>query len=387
VREQCFLLTGGTGALGSVLARQLLNRGFSLVCLARANCSQDAQERIRNVVGDNPQLTVLDGDICQPQCGLNAQAIARLRGNLAGLVHCAASINFSDEKSALAVNVGGLSNVLRLVESLGIPELHHVSTSYVAGTARCFTEGDCYVGQNWRNPYERSKFYGEQLIAGWKTLHPSCRVTIYRPSILAGHENGATTAFDGFYRYFQPLYNVAKSLREHLACGRLAPGVEILADGRIHLPLVLCASPTARINLIHVDWAAEMIASLIVAKPGPRNYHVTHPDPPLVRDALEWGLSQLGVEGAHVVDCEQARERCLRSQSGIVAKIQRRVDAVQKYFRPYMLTHPEFSSDATRVAMGGAYRAPSDINESALRRALGYAIDTQWGSVSSAAAH
>ncbi len=376
-----FFFTGLTGALGSVLARQLLGRGFSLVCLVRGQDRADAERRARAVLGDVPRVRVVCGDICRPRCGLDDQVYEELRGTVGGVVHCAASISFVDEVAAQSVNIGGLVNVLQLAQQLRVTELHHVSTSYVAGSAPHLAECDCYIEQRWRNPYERSKFCGEQLLAGWERLNPECQVWVYRPSILIGNEDGSTRFFDGYYRYFEPLCRVVLALRARLRESGSVLGVELTSDGRVHLPIALWASQTVRLNLIHVDWAAETMAKLIAAHPAQRCFHVTHPEPPINRDVLSWGLKLLGVVGTNTVDGDEMKGRLIATQAPLVSRIQRQVDAVHQHFKPYLLSHPEFSCEQTRAALGAAYRAPLAMDETALGRALEYAIRTQWSVV------
>ena len=80
----------------------------------------------------------------------------------------------------------------------GLDSFAHVSTAYVAGThTGRFTEDDLYVGQDFRNPYERSKFEAELVV---RERGDSLPTQVVRPSIVVGDSRtGWTPAFNVLY--------------------------------------------------------------------------------------------------------------------------------------------------------------------------------------------
>jgi nucleoside-diphosphate-sugar epimerase len=78
------------------------------------------------------------------------------------IVHCAASVSFSlPLDRSREINVDGTRQMLDFgveCESRGgLGHFAYVSTAYVAGTHEgVFNEDDLNVGQDFRNPYERS---------------------------------------------------------------------------------------------------------------------------------------------------------------------------------------------------------------------------------------
>ena len=80
----------------------------------------------------------------------------------------------------------------------GLGHFAYVSTAYVAGTHEgVFNEDDLNVGQDFRNPYERSKFEAEQLVRGYSDRLP---IQVFRPSIIVGeHSSGWTMSFNVLY--------------------------------------------------------------------------------------------------------------------------------------------------------------------------------------------
>jgi long-chain acyl-CoA synthetase len=100
------------------------------------------------------------------------------------------------------INVEGTRRMLELAELCQkrgqLRRYAHISTAYVAGTHRGeFREEHLDVGQNFRNPYEQSKFEAEQLVHAHAHLLP---IQIFRPSIVVGERStGWTPSFNVLY--------------------------------------------------------------------------------------------------------------------------------------------------------------------------------------------
>ena len=69
--KDTILLTGATGALGSMLLQRLSDQGYEVICLARGKTRSDARRRVRDLVGDRPNVKVIRGDITEPRCGIS----------------------------------------------------------------------------------------------------------------------------------------------------------------------------------------------------------------------------------------------------------------------------------------------------------------------------
>ena len=68
--KEGILLTGATGALGSMLLQRLCREGYDLLCLVRADDNDAARARIEAIVGKHDNVSVLRGDVTEPRCGL-----------------------------------------------------------------------------------------------------------------------------------------------------------------------------------------------------------------------------------------------------------------------------------------------------------------------------
>ena len=209
--KDTILLTGPTGALGSMLLQRLCHQGYDVVCLVRAQDRSEARARIRALVGDyHDCVRVIRGDVTEPRCGITDIDREVLVGRVRRVLHCAASINFQDKQETELTNVAGALHALELTDTLDASHILHISTAYVIGDAPYLGEQDLSLGQRWSNSYEESKFVGEKIVHAWALKREDRRFTIFRPSVLIGCEDGTTSTFGGYYRYFEPIYRVRR---------------------------------------------------------------------------------------------------------------------------------------------------------------------------------
>jgi thioester reductase-like protein len=243
------LITGATGFVGmEVLARWLERSERPVYALVRADSDEAAEARLRGVleqVFEDPdayadRLTAVRGDIQQPVLGLEWDDLLGLAQRVTTIVHCAASVSFTlGLEESRSINVLGTRRMLELAEvcrQLGGLELFsYVSTAYVAGThAGTFGEDDLHVGQEFRNPYEATKFEAEERVRAHTDRLP---VQILRPSIVVGErESGWTSAFNVMYT---PLKAFARGAYR-----------------------VLPAKPSAPVDVVPVDYVADAVFEL-----------------------------------------------------------------------------------------------------------------------------
>lgn len=371
------LLTGGTGALGSSILK-LLAPHHTVWCLARSKGGVSAHERIYRVTrptSDGPNLNVIDGDITQPNCGIADDTLDNLKRFIDIIVHCAASIDFANEQEALTTNVVGLANILNVAHRLEVRDFRHVSTAYVAGDSLRFTEADLAKGQKFRNPYEQSKWTGEQMVHAWH----GGSFSIYRPSILIGREDGTSPTFDGYYGFFRPIHSVAQALRRSASQGKQLPSdLIVLPDGTVEFKFAIQASYTSTLNLVPIDWVASMMAGLISLPSKNKTYHLTHPSPPLVSDVIYDSLRSLQVRGAHIVQTPEELTAITQKHSPLASRLQRQITNVLEHFVPYVTCQPVFDTRGIRTDLGSTYREPRPITSSFLADLLAFAITQNW---------
>lgn len=363
-------LTGSTGMVGSSLLPRLAEK-YRVICLVRKKRGESAVERIRRI-STHKNIEVLEGDVTFPDCGIPPAVVSQMKGGVAKVVHCAASVRFDEsaKDEIWSVNENGVRNVLKLATDLGVTEFYHTSTAYIAGnTQGIFTEEQCSIGQIPRNPYEASKLMAEQHVRSWATANMGRNITILRPSILVGDwETGETFSFDGYYGFFRPLWGFKKMLQEK----RLLPD-DIQFDGEIlHVPLCIPCSSLSTINLVPRDWIVDAMARLIDMPATGQTYHLVHPSPPRVRWVIEKTLSFMGISG---IQCG-GEKSVTTTTSGLLKRVQRRIDAELKRYAPYVHTEAIFEQAATIKALGNR-GLPRPISEEYLGRLISYA-ENQW---------
>jgi nucleoside-diphosphate-sugar epimerase len=375
------LLTGATGSLGSELLTRLLAKGHRVICLVRAESSAKAAARIARITGPHPEVRTIRGDITEPRCGISDIDRERLIGKVDRIVHCAASISFTDKKATHAANVNGTMHMLELADILDVWHIVHVSTAYVAGEAPAFNEDDMPspIMFRPRNNYEETKQIGETMVRAWARNRSDRRYTILRPSILIGREDGSSPTFDAYFGYFMPIDGVARALRKRHEDGKELPSDVRIDRGNIEVPLVLRASQTATLNLVQIDWTADMMVALIGARLENRVYHLVNPRPPLVRWVIDTSLAHLQVRGVRVVETIEQKQQLIGGQSQLVARLQRQIDKILSQYDPYISHGTEFSMKRPLEDLKEGYRPPQPLDAGLLGRMLDFARASDWG--------
>jgi len=148
------LITGGTGFLGSALARRLVQRGEEVVLFAttpRLERLADIKDKIKFVQGDlkvwNDVLNVVSNN------------------NISGIFHMGAMLSTPSEQNPWAsfqTNVAGTMYVLEAARLFGVGKVFFASTSatYALGISEAVTEETL---QRPTSAYGISKLYGELL--------------------------------------------------------------------------------------------------------------------------------------------------------------------------------------------------------------------------------
>ncbi|MBN2037303.1 MAG: NAD(P)-dependent oxidoreductase [Chitinispirillaceae bacterium] len=164
------LITGGTGAMGSVLVRKLSEQGHSLRVLTLPG-DRNA-ERLRTEYGVDVRYgSVADASACRGLCD-GADTV----------LHLAAIIITNDESLYTSINAGGTRNIVAQAAAAGVKHFIHVSSASVLYPKP--------------TPYSISKRLAEDLVK--KSKLPW---TIVRPTLVYGQRGGQE--FDMFLSYLK----------------------------------------------------------------------------------------------------------------------------------------------------------------------------------------
>lgn len=268
------LITGVPGFIGRRLVEKLAPDGTPMLLLCEPRFAAQAEAFARELEGRGVaaagQLTVLPGDITQPDLGLGPN-LERAQRETTEVFHLAAVYDLAvPEELARRVNVLGTGKVLKFIRGCGEGKVkhHYISTCYVAGTREgMIFEDELDRGQGFKNHYESTKFAAEVLVERSKK---DIDTRILRPAIVVGDSRtGETQKFDGPYASF----------------GAIMMGwmVALPGPGR------------GRPNLVPVDFVVDAIAAIRKA-PGTagKTFALADPDPLSSRELIELAAERLG---------------------------------------------------------------------------------------------
>ena len=358
-KREFVFLTGATGLLGSYILHNLLSRNENVAVLVRPSRKETAEHRIAKILahwegkkGETiPMPMVFSGDLSQPE------GLQKLYSRCKSVIHCAASLTFygAPGEEPWLSNIEGTRRILDFCDTAGVPDMHYVSTAYVAGSSKTFGEHDLDIGQELRNDYEKSKFEAEKTVRQANFLK---RLTVYRPSIVVGDSaSGYTTTFHGFYAVLKLAHTMVSRLPMGSTSGR-------------NLLSALGMNGSERKNFVPVDWVTNVFDH-IFSRPQlhGQTYHLTTPSPPLLTDFVD--MIQDAVETwstlADECDPQRANEEWFFKHYANEIKI----------YRAYLQDDPCFDSSNTRTA---APHLPCPIMDRDLMLFLArYAILSRFG--------
>jgi len=337
-------VTGGTGFLGMELIARLLERdeGPDIFVAVRAGDADEAQERVTKMVAqlyDEPpasasRLRPVRAELTEPELGLNAADRRAISAATDRVVHCAASVEFTlPLAEAREINVEGVRRVLELAHEMSdLERFVHVSTAYVCGRlAGEFAEDQEAPGDDFRNTYEQTKWEGEQAIA-----ESGLPWAIVRPSVVVGEASGGWTST--FNVIYWPLQAFARGLF-----------TEVPAD------------PEGIIDLVPVDYVAEVIESALYQDEAAGAYHAVAGKRALtVTELIEHACGALGREPPDL------------TPPGTLE-----ADHPAAVFEPYFDIHTRFDDQRARGLLPSGTGPPPP--EDYMPGLIDYGVQTRWG--------
>ena len=190
-------LTGGTGVVGSAIARALLeNSDARLVLLLRGRSDDEARERAGallrawNLPDATLRVESVRGDTSVPQFGLGAERLDRIADECTRIIHCAALVRMNlTLGEARAAAVTAAENVLALARESRragrLEKVEFLSTVGVGGTRQgVLPERLITEARGYHNTYEQAKAEAEILAA--RGMDEGLPITVHRPSMVVG---------------------------------------------------------------------------------------------------------------------------------------------------------------------------------------------------------
>lgn len=269
------LVTGYPGFISRRLVKKLLTADDELKVsvLVEGSRESDAKaeldrlsEQITNDLNLAERTQVFVGDVTSMDVGLSGPEFRTLTTEVTEVYHLAAAHSLSVERRiADQINVQGTANVLALARAMqNLERFVHFSSAYVSGNRQgVIMEDELEEGQEFRSPYEATKYQAEVLVRRAEGRIP---ITIVRPSgVLGDSKTGASERVDSVYAM-----------------------LALMVASPVAIPLPLPGPGHAPLNLVPVDFVVDAV-HVLVNRPETigKTFHVVDPNPLSARRAYE----------------------------------------------------------------------------------------------------
>lgn len=385
--NKALFLTGVTGFVGSNLFQRFstspVYRQLPIFVLARSRGQKTAAQRVHELIPDFSGK-VIEGDIRHPGMGITNEDKKTLSSYNLEVWHVAGNTKFAKEEAAEIYkdNFIGTRNVLQFVDAFSVRQFHYMSTAYVAGDRTGLLNGslptaleeEVDVGQRFRNPYEESKLNAEILVRD-TTRKLGLKTNIYRIGIAVGRsDTGAATAFTGYYNYMMG-WKVLRDKVSNNLCQYRDDGVS-LKNGILHVPLRICGSADATINMGCVDYIVDIVVRLAECPESTgKTFHIVNPHPPKLGWLMEAGFKIIQMEGVRILDSDTLTNE---HKNFPATKWEERISRIIQQYLDYTCGEPVFDMRNVKEVLGAVPAHPK-VDEPLIERLLGYALKVNFG--------
>jgi len=335
---QTAIVTGANGFIGSHIVYRLLERGWRVHALGRSRGTNHWRNRVVAALQEVGNITDFHAELHCYELDLNLSDLSLdflFRSDYSAaettLFHVAGDTRFtpSDPNLQRQVNIQASANVIKALKGK-IARAIHVSTAYVAGNRiGVIREHELGCGQEFNNPYERSKFDAESMVTAL------CReldvpLVITRPSIITNDRQfGRASTFT----HLNALIEVISRLQQHYG----------ISDGEVVSTTIrLMADPEARPNLAPVDSIIPPLLEIAESSDTHgKTFHLCHPRPQTNAELVDLICEVFKVKGKLALEY---LENILRPMSHTEEMIVRSL----KPYAPYLNSHCEFDVSESR---------------------------------------
>ncbi len=382
-RETLFFLTGGTGFLGSHVAAELLKKGYRVILLARPRNGLTARQRVHQLCDgfgmaeqDRRQLEVIEGSLGARGLALGEGDFLRLSREVDEIIHCASDTSFAERKRAAVeeVNIDGMRGIVDLAVGGRCYFLHYVSTAYAAGRKTGACREELGSAEAFTNVYEETKGRAEKM--AYDRCRPEgIRLSIYRPSVVCGDsQTGRAAKFNGFYYplktvlFLKDLYT--RDIRERGGQKAREMGVEIAANGALHLPIRVGVVPDGGVNLIPIDYFCAAFMELLEKSLEGGIFHIVSSKLTKVEDLVAYTKRLFAIEGIEPCPAEALDQR---------STLEVLFESFLQAYRPYLQDTRIFDDRNARSILAGRGVSCPDFDFELFARCANYAVASDWG--------
>jgi thioester reductase-like protein len=353
-----FFITGGSGMVGREIVTRLLAQTEADVILLIH------EQGVMNGSVDESRVTRVQGDITQPNCGLDETTLKLIRERTTHVIHSAASTRFDLAlQEARRINVFGTQQVTEL--AFGCSQLRQfgfLSTVYISGKRTgLILEEELEHVAGFVNTYEQSKYEAEILLQGMKQKLP---LAIYRLSTVIGDsQTGQVTHFTAPHQALRMMY---------LGLASMLPG-----------------TPEYQVDLVSSNDSAQAVVDLFLkAFVAGRTYHVSEGDRSLeLQELIDLSLNTMSTVDPGWAARQYPKPLIVKASvfdlflaSAVSADnpVLRNTLTALGHFA-HQLTYPkQFSQRAVRAALPDYVRTSPDIRLY-YPKVVEYCLRTRWG--------
>lgn len=165
-----YLVTGGSGFIGSHLSDRLIRGGHEVTILDDFNSFYDPAIKHANIAGILSDITLVKGDI------RNVDLVERTfsDGKFDSIIHLAARAgvrpSIQDPRLYLTTNIDGTFNILEACRNHGVTQFIFASSSSVYGINKKVPFAETDLIERTISPYAATKLAGEQICSNYSHL-------------------------------------------------------------------------------------------------------------------------------------------------------------------------------------------------------------------------
>ena len=233
------LITGSTGFVGKNLLRSLVKDTdigkFYLLVRNIEKANQILFETFKEAKKLNKIIILLEGDVTSKNIGLSSEDILKIE-KVNEIYHLAANISLSknDREKVIKVNLEGTINIFNTIcKFRDITNIFYFSTGYICGKGKQVIKEEWIDHMNeFRNPYEESKYLAERFIKEFMDSH-NISVTIIRPTIIGTKDNSKYKEL-----MYQTIYYYATILKKAISLQDIGEEIRLVGKPDVTFNLI-----------------------------------------------------------------------------------------------------------------------------------------------------
>ena len=239
-------------------------------------------------------------------------------------------------------------------------------------------------GQEFRNPYEKTKFEAEKLVKKWGEKH-QLKTSIYRMSIVVGDSlSGKVPSFTGYYTFMRGFYVLQKKISQRFKKqgDHYCKSGIFIRKGLLTIPVRVPCLPQSTINIVTIDYVTKMVFRLANHKESiGKTFHLINQNPPSFVWLFNTGLEILGMTGYQLVNIKNSIDMSIPLPGTRTSDILRKIESDILYacgeYLPYISGEPVFDDSNVQRLLGHTAHPPT--TKKLIKKLLEYALSAEFG--------